>query len=133
LVAHDQVRLEDERPGDPDPLALATRELVRVAARVVRLEAHHVHLPADLPAAFGTAAAPVDPEHLADAVADRRARVDAGVRVLEDDRHPPPACLEPGAAERGDVLAVEPDRSARWVDQTQEQAAHGRLAAARLA
>ena len=39
LVADDEVRLEDERPGDADALPLAARELVRVAPRVVRLRA----------------------------------------------------------------------------------------------
>ena len=33
---------------------------------------------------------PVDPQPLADAVADRRARVEARIRVLEDDLHPSP-------------------------------------------
>ena len=37
LVADDEVGLEDERAGDADALALAARELVRVAAGVVRL------------------------------------------------------------------------------------------------
>ena len=32
LVAHDQLRLEDQRPGDADPLALAAGELVRDSA-----------------------------------------------------------------------------------------------------
>ena len=33
LVADDQLRLKDQRAGDPDALALATGELVRIAAR----------------------------------------------------------------------------------------------------
>ncbi len=36
LVADDQLRLERERAGDADPLALAARELVRVAVDVSR-------------------------------------------------------------------------------------------------
>ena len=43
LVAHDEVRLEDERPGDADALALATGELVRIAPRVVGLQPDQVH------------------------------------------------------------------------------------------
>ena len=39
LVAHDQLRLEGERPGDADPLALAARELVGEAVVVLGVEA----------------------------------------------------------------------------------------------
>ena len=39
LVADDQLRVQRERAGDADALALAARELVRVAVRVVRVEA----------------------------------------------------------------------------------------------
>ena len=38
LVADDQGRLHRQRPGDADPLALAPRELVRVAAGVLGQE-----------------------------------------------------------------------------------------------
>src|SRR5205823_9031331 len=39
FVADDEVRRERERPGHADPLALAARELVRVAAGVVASQA----------------------------------------------------------------------------------------------
>jgi len=39
FVAHDQLRLDRERARDPDALALAAGEFVRIAAHVVRLEA----------------------------------------------------------------------------------------------
>ena len=38
LVEHDQLRVERERARDADALALAARELVRVAVRVLRRE-----------------------------------------------------------------------------------------------
>ena len=47
LVADDEVRLQHQSPGDPDPLPLAAAELVRVAPGVVRLEPDHVHDPRD--------------------------------------------------------------------------------------
>ena len=43
LVADDQLRLERDRPGDPDPLALAAGELVRVAVVVLRVQADPLH------------------------------------------------------------------------------------------
>ena len=39
LVADDQVRLERERARDADALALAARELVRIAAHELRIDA----------------------------------------------------------------------------------------------
>ena len=39
LVEHDQLRLEGERPGDADALALTPGEVLRVAVGVARLEA----------------------------------------------------------------------------------------------
>ena len=111
LVADDEVGLEDERAGDADALALAAGELVRVAPRVVRLEADQVHHLGDLLPPLGVAAEAVDAQALADAVADRRPRVEAGVRILEDDLHPPPVGLEGGALERGQLRAVELDRA----------------------
>ena len=100
LVADDQVGLEDQRPGDPDPLPLAARELVRVAPGVVRGEADEVHDPLDLGAALRRRPDAVDPEALADAVADRRPRIERRVRVLEDDLHPLPVRLERLALQR---------------------------------
>ena len=82
---------------------------------------------------FGVAAEPVDAQALADAVADRRPRVEAGVGVLEDDLHPPAVGLEVGALERRELGAVELDRPGGRLDEPQDEPTDGRLAAARLA
>ena len=81
----------------------------------------------------GVRAEAVDAQALADAVADRGPRVEAGVRVLEDDLHPPAVRLEGGALERRELDAVELDRARRRLDEAQEQPPDRRLAAARLA
>ena len=133
LVADNEVGLQDQRPGDPDPLSLTPRELVRIAPRVVRLEAHEVHHPGYLAAAFAPVAEAVDAQPFADAVGDRCPWIEARVRVLEDHLHPAPIGLEVGALEAGDVLAVEADRSRGRIDQPQQQPPDGRLAAAGLA
>jgi hypothetical protein len=39
LVEHDEPRLQHQRPGDGDALALAAGELVRIAVRTFRVEA----------------------------------------------------------------------------------------------
>jgi hypothetical protein len=43
LVAHDQLRAERERPRDPDPLTLATGELVREAVVMLGVQPHQLH------------------------------------------------------------------------------------------
>ena len=96
LVGDDQLRLERERAGDADALALAARELVRVAVVVLGVE------PDACPSAPGPprlrSPSPVfmlvDRERLADDRADRLARVQRRVRVLEDHLHVAPQLLE---------------------------------------
>src|SRR2546430_1368751 len=42
LVQHDQARLPSQRPGDPDPLALAAAELVGEARYGISRETHQL-------------------------------------------------------------------------------------------
>src|SRR4029079_16934805 len=99
---------------------------------VIRREPDQVHDPLDAPAPLGCRTDAMDPEPLADAVADPRPRVEGRVGILEDDLHPPSIGLERGALQARDVRSVEPDRARRRFDQAEEEAADGRLAAARL-
>ena len=133
LVADDEVGLEDERPGDPDALALAAGELVWVAAGVPGRQADEVHHPTDLLVTLGGGPDPVDPQALADAVDDRRPRVEARIGVLEDHLHAASVGLEGRALERRQLRPVEPDRARRGFDQAEQQAPDRRLATARLA
>ena len=87
LVGDDQLRLDRERPGDADALALAARELVRVAVDVLGVEADQLEqlLHPGLLLALVQA---VHAQRRADRiVADRVPRVERGVRVLEDHLH----------------------------------------------
>ena len=133
LVAHDQVGLEHERARDADALALPAGELVRVAPRVVRRQADQLHDPRHAVPPFLRGRQPVDAESLGDAGADRGPRVERRERILEDDLHPAPERLEPPAAELRDVGPVEDDAAAGRLDQAQQHAADGGLAAAGLA
>jgi hypothetical protein len=99
---------------------------------VVRLQADHVHHPGDLGAPLARAAEAVDAQPLADTVADRRARVQARVRVLEDDLDAPPVGLQRATAQRGHILPVEPDGPRGRFDEPQQQPPDRGLAAARL-
>ena len=87
LVGDDQLRLEHQRAGDGDALALAAGEHVRVAAVVLRPQAdlrHHVARPRG---ALGTAELGVDGERLFQDRADLLARIEGAVGVLEDELH----------------------------------------------
>ena len=82
--------LSGERAGDADALALAARELVRVARRRVARAGRRSR------AARATARPParrlgeaVRAQRLADDPADAVPRVERRVRVLEDHLHPP--------------------------------------------
>jgi hypothetical protein len=134
LVAHDEVGLYGEGAGDADALALAARELVRVAAHHVGAEAHlredvgdhHVGLAA-------VSSEPEDGDALADDLAHGHVRVQRRVRILKDDLH--------AAAERAELLlghlrdfpAVEEDAPRGGLDEAEDRAAERALSAARLA
>ena len=132
LVADEEVGVERERAGEADALALAAGELVRVARRGVGREPDHLQQLAHLLAEL-LAAAPVHAQRLADHPPDRVARVQRGVRVLEDHLHPLPQRPQLALAHVRDVGAVEEDRAAGGLVQAQQRPADRRLAAARLA
>ena len=97
-----ELRVEDERARDDDPLALAARELVRVAEGEVGsgpqaggLERrHHPRL------ALARAGRDdlLDLERLGHEVVDRLLRVERLVRVLEDQLDAAPVVAQPAAA-----------------------------------
>ncbi len=72
-------------------------------------------------------------QRLADDGADGEPRIERGVRVLEDDLHVAPQRAQCLAAQPSDVGTLEPDFARTRLDQPQDAAAGGRLAAARFA
>ena len=90
LVGHDELGVQRQRAGDADALALAAGELVRDSGRwsTARSPTSSSSSPR-APAALGAVAHAVDQQRLADDVADRHARVERGVGVLEDHLHVP--------------------------------------------
>jgi len=133
LIAHDEVRLQDERPGDADALSLAARELVRVAIDEVRVEADrreqlaHAHPP------LRRRSDAVDVERLADDAARGHARVEARIRVLEDHLHPPPDPPQLGTLQASEVHPVEADLAGGRLVEPDERSAGRALAAAGFA
>ena len=134
LVADDQLRLDRERARYADALALAARELVRVAAHVIGLQADRLEQLDHPRRQFGAGLGEfVDDERLADDAADRHARVQRCERVLEDYLHVATERAKRVSAEVRDVAALEPDLAGRRLDEAQDAAAGRRLAAAGLA
>ena len=114
LVGDDQLRVQRERAGDADALALAAGELVRVAVHVIGRQADELEqLAHPLARSPRRAAAPWISERVAEDLPDALARVERGVRVLEDHLHLAPVRAQLAARQRRDVAAVEAHRARR--------------------
>ena len=114
LVADDEVRVERERPREPDALPLAARELVRVArGGVARAGRRRRAARARGSATDLRSPTPCTLHRLADHAPDAVPRVQRRERVLEDHLHAPPQRAQLALAEVRDVPAVEADRARR--------------------
>ncbi len=134
LVADDDLRLEDDGAGNADALALATRELVRIAVLELEVEADGLHDLLDAGIAFclrlvGTC----DIDRLCDDVRDGHARIQGAIGVLEDELHLLACLRERLSLERREILAVEDDLARRGLREAQDALAGRRLATAGLA
>ncbi len=139
LVGHQDLRVAGQGPGDGHPLRHATRDLVRVQAR------HPLRIVDPDPAEQGDGALPgllapaagVGAHDLGERRADRLRRVEAGHRLLADERDPAAADAAPlrlaRASQFGAVeLDAAGDPAARRRD-AEEGAGRDGLAAAGLA
>src|SRR5262249_44098681 len=109
---------------------LPARELVRIPAEVIGVEPDRLEQMDDalLPLSFRLGELVYD-QRLADDRAHRHAGVQRRVRVLEDDLHVSPQVAERALVECGDVLVAEPHLARGGLDETENAAAGGRLAA----
>ncbi len=109
LVEHHEPRVEGDGPGDPDALALAAGELVRVAVGVIAGEADGLQQVRDRRGGQRPAEQRV---LLGEDLADGHPRVERGVRVLEDDLHVGPGLPQLRQRQRRDVAAGHLDGAA---------------------
>ncbi|RPK76440.1 hypothetical protein EES42_03360 [Streptomyces sp. ADI95-17] len=133
LVGDDDLGVQGQTAGDADALALTAGELVRIAVDVLRVEPDDVQQlldPAAPVALRGDLG--VDLVRLPDDVADRHARVQRGVGVLEHHLDVAAHRLQGAPGQLGDVLALVPDRAGRRLFQVHQHLGHGRLPAAGL-
>ena len=129
LVTHDQLGSERERASDPDPLALAARELVRVAVVVLRVQPHELHQLLDLALDLVLRDGSVEPERRADDRADRLPRVEGRVGVLEHHLHVATEVAQVPTPDVADVPAIEPQLAFRQAVEAHHHPRERRLAA----
>ena len=134
LVGDDQLRLQRQRAGDGDPLALAAGELVGVALGVLRREAHlrqqlgHALAPLRLRQDVG-----VDHPGLGDDLVDRHARIERLRRILEHHLDLAAHGVELARRHREEVAALPECAPPIRLDQSQNCLGDRRLARAALA
>ena len=85
FVRDDQTRIERQRAGNADALALAAAEGVRIAPHIFGAQADHGQQLRDAGLQGGAAQAPVDLEAFADDVQHRQPRIQGREGVLEDE------------------------------------------------
>ncbi len=133
LVGDDDSGIQCKRASDGDTLALAAREFMRIALRVIRRQADVLQEPRDALLGFAPPRDAVHVERLGDREADGEARIEGGERILEDHLDIAPQRPHFGGWQLRDVAALELDAAAGDVDEAQKGAARRRLAAARFA
>ena len=133
LVGHDEARLQRQRARDGDALALPAGKLVRIAPRVIRLQADPRQQRQHARLAFLGAAKLVDDHAVHDGVAHRATRVQAGIGILEDGLHLAAERQQRGAGQALHVMAGQLDAAGRGPQQAGDAAAQCALARARFA
>src|SRR5690606_31679411 len=107
---------------DGDALALSARELVRVAAERIGGQADRVEERREALEPPGIVLADAERAHPFEKdVHDAHARIERGVRILEDDLHRPAPLAKPRPGKPREVLALEADRAARRADEPQDR------------
>ena len=88
FIADDQLRLEDQRAGYADALALSTGKLVRIAVDLVRQQPHAIHHLAHPFRDLGLGRFwEMGDQRLGDDLADGHARIQRSQGILEDHLH----------------------------------------------
>src|SRR5262245_37970059 len=130
LIADDKLRLDRQRTGYTDALALPARELMWVTVDEVRVQSNQrqqlLHSVAHL---FGALTQAMYPDRLADDVADGHAWIERGVWILKDHLHLATHPAHVFALQLGQVGALKQDLASGWAMQLQNRAAGCRFTA----
>jgi len=134
LVGDQQLRLDRQRAGDGDALALAAGELVGVPVEMLLAEADALdELAGPLPALGRGVADAVDAHGFDEGLLDGVAGVQRGERVLEDHLRVAPERPELAPGELREVLAAEVHRAAGQLEELEGRPRERALATAALA
>ena len=133
FVEHQELRLDRERPRDPDSLPLAAGQLVGVGAGERGVEPHLLQQRPDPPFDFRAGREPVDGERFGERLVHGHPRVERAVGVLEHDLHAAPQRPQLARAERQHLHPVERHAARVRLDEPEDGTPHRRLAASRLA
>ena len=134
FVADDELGVHGQSPGDADALAASAVELVGVGVDQAMGQAHGVHQVQHPHEALVAVRDELGQEDgFLDGFRDGLAGVERGERVLEDDLHFPAHVAHFIHAELAYVRAVEGDLAVGGLDEAQDGATHGGLAAAGFA
>src|SRR5439155_8564813 len=130
LIAHDELRLDRERPRDADPLPLPAGELVWIAPHVFGPETDFVEQLTHARVRGRSLGDLVNRQPFANDRADRHARIQRREGILEDDLDAPAQLAHLLRSELHQVDAVELDGAGGGFDEAENHAAGSRLAAA---
>ena len=133
LVADNQLGLQRKCAGNADTLALAARELVRIAVDVLGVQTDDVQQLADTLDTLFLGAHAMNGHGLRDNLADGHTRIQRSIGVLEDELHLATHILDLVLAHLGNVFALEEHFACRRLGQAHDGAARGGLTATRLA
>jgi hypothetical protein len=106
---------------------------MRVAVRVSGVEADLFQQRADARPDLLARGEPMDLDPLGDRRAHRHPRIERGIRVLEDDLHPPAHPAERHPVEREEIHSLELGAARGRFLQAEDRASHRGLPAARFA
>ena len=123
FVGDDQFRVQGQRPGDTDALALPTGELMGEPVVVLRVEANPLEQLLNPPLQLGALGQPVQFQRIADDLAHPFARVQRRERILEDHLHLAAQRAQVAARPAHQLLTEESHRSRRRVRQLQDRPA----------
>ena len=133
LVGNDELRLDRKRAGDADPLPLPAGEFMGKSLRMLGRETDQRQQFRD-PFPAGVAAMEAVRGHrFIQRVAHAPARIQARVRILEDDLQATAVGSHGAGGQRREIGALEPHFAGSRLDQLQHRTADRALARARFA
>jgi hypothetical protein len=126
FVADNEIRIDRERPRDPDALALSARELMRIAVRDLRSQAH---LGQQLPHALVPAGQAMDRQTFPDDGPNGHAGIQRRIGILKDDLRSTAHAPQLTTWQSQYVGSIKRDGAGGRLDEAQRSAPRRRLPA----